>query len=756
MCLLYKTGKEQIALQVKTSTLNSSVNDDIYRLLIAQVEEYAIFMVDPNGYIISWNAGAEILFGFSDDEIIGKHISVFYIDAQIRTGEALNNLNNTLKNASTNVQGLRVKKDGAIFWVDDVFNTIYDDECKLAGFAVITRDISEQKQAQEQHEEKSALLEKRIKDNNQKIFSSEIRFRQLVESSYEGITLFNHNLDVIFRSLSAQHIDGWSDRDIACHELKDLIHPADIDMVTTLFAEVREKAGVPVKTIYRLKHKEGYYISLECIFTNWLNDININAIVCNFRDISERMRAEEEIRKKTEQVDNILESITDGFIALDNNFCYTYANRSIGKMLGVDPQSLMGQYVFDLYPEALGSPTHAAFKEALEQQHYVYREDYLETLGLWYESHIYPSASGLSIFIGDISLRKHNEKLQAESRAILEESANTQAAILNALPPKIAVLNKKGKIIAVNESWKKLTLINNLGLPDYGIGYSYLALCDKAMGIDNADIEKIAKGLDEVINDGKPFYTLEYQWKAKDQPRWFQLMAAPFRDSKHGGVVVQHINITDRKLAEESLQQSEANLRSIFENTDVSIVLFDTDLKIASFNTNAKNLAVVNYGKKLKKGNSAFSYFPKSRKSFINAVAERVRNKEIVNYETTYQPKHKDLEWYDVSWMGVVNNMKQTIGYILTLKDITAKKRADIERENITSDLVKRNADLEQFAYIISHNLRAPVANIIGLAALLENMEVKESDGREVLKALSSSIHKLDSIVHDLNNICKK
>ena len=742
--------------QVKTATLDSNINDNLYRLLIARVEEYAIFSIDPNGYIMTWNTGAQRIFGYADSEITGKHISVLYIDADIRSGEALINLNKTLKKSSHEVQGLRVRKDGVIFWADDVFNIIYDDDGRLSGFAVITRDISLQKQNEELHEEKNALLEKRIKDNNQKIFSSEIRFRQLVESSYEGITLFNHNLDVIFRSLSAQHIDGWSDKDIACNDLKDLIHPEDIDAVTALFTEVREKAGVPVKTIYRVKHKQGHYISLECIFTNWLNDVNINAIVCNFRDISEQLKAEEEIRNKTEQVEDILESITDGFIALDSNFCYTFANKSICKTLGVDPQWLIGQCVFDLYPEALSSPTHAAFKEALTEQHYVCREDYLASLDLWYESHIYPSANGLSVFIRDVSLRKRNEELQAESHAILEEAASTQAAILNALPPNIAVLNKKGKIIAVNESWRKLTLINNLGLPDYGIGYSYLALCDKAMGIDSADIDKIAKGLDEVINDGKSLYTLEYQWIVKGQTKWFQLMAAPLRDSKHQGAVVQHINITDRKIAEESLQQSEANLRSIFENTDFSIVLFDTDLRIVSFNTNAKNLSVVNYGKKLKKGNSAFHYFPKSRKPFINSVAERVRNKEIVSYETTYQPKNSALEWYDVSWMGVVTDTGNTIGYILTLKDITGKKQADIEREKITADLVKRNADLEQFAYIISHNLRLPVANIIGLTDLLNNMDIKDKDDKEVLKALSASISNLDSIVHDLNNVCKK
>jgi PAS domain S-box-containing protein len=729
------------------------MDNNLFRLLIDQVGNYAIFMTDPNGYVMSWNIGADHITGYKDHEIIGKHISVFYIDADIKTGEALGNLNKTLKKGSHETQGLRIRKDGVVFWANDVFNTVYDDEGKLAGFAIITRDISEQKQSEELNEGKNARLEKRIIDDTRKIFSNEMRFRQLVENSHDGITLLNHNLDVVFRSLSAQHIDGWSDKDIACHKLNDLIHPGDIDMLGEVLTVVREKPGIPVKIIFRQRHKQGHYISLECVFNNWLNNANINAIVCNFRDISERIRAEEEIRKKTEQIEDILESITDGFIILDNDMCYTYANKSAGDMLGVPAQSLIGKGVFTLFPDTIGSLTYHAFKEALEQQHYVCNEDYYAPLNLWQENHIYPSPSGLSVFIRDISLRKRNEELQAESRAILEEASTMEAAILNALPPNIAVLNKKGKIITVNDSWRKLTLINNLGLPDYGIGYNYLALCDKAMGIDNANINKIANGINEVITGNQSLYTLEYPWNVNGEKRWYQLMVAPLLDSKHKGAVVQHINITDRKLAEESLQQSEANMRSIFENTDFSIVLFDIKLKIVSFNTNAKNLAVINYGKKLKKGSSAFNYFPKSRKPFIKMVEKKVKKKEIINYETTYQPKNGKIEWYDANWMGVVNQANDTIGYILTLKDITAKKLADIEREKITADLVKRNADLEQFTYIISHNLRAPVINIIGLSRLLHEAGLQTDEDKEVLDALSRSANNLDSVILDLNQI---
>lgn len=733
------------------SAVDKHIDEELFRLLIANVKDYAIFMVDPNGYVMSWNQGACNIKGYTESEIKGRHISVFYTQADIAAGEPSNNLASALKKGSHESEGWRVRKDGSLFWANVVLTTVYDDSGHLLGVAKVTCDITERKRNEDRQQAVNARLAKQLKDNTKKIIANEQRFRQLIEHSYDGITLFNHNYEPFYRSLSAEHITGWTDWEIANMDKDVLIHPQDKDEVSAVFAEASKKAGVPVKTLFRCLHKDGHYMWLDCVCTNWFAEEHISAIVCNYRDVSESIKSSEEIKRKTAQVENILESITDGFIALDNNFCYTYANKKIGEMLGCDAQVLIGHYVWSEFPEAIGSDTYKAFNTAFEKQQYICHEDYYAPLNLWQENHIYPSPQGLSVFIKDITERKHNEELQQKHHEILQEASATQAAILNALPPNIALLNEQGKIIAVNESWKKFVLLNNLGLPNYGVGYNYLAYCEKAMGIKN-DGNKVAKGIKAVINGRKNSYTLEYPFDLPNEKRWYQLVAAPLQDNKHKGAVVLHINITDRKLAEASLVQSEANLRSVFENPELAIVLFDADLKIISFNTNARELSIRNYGKKLKRGRSAFNYFPLSRKSFITRIADSINAGETYNYEATF-----DLtgitEWYDVNWTGVINPQNKNIGFILTLKNITEKKLADIEREKMTADLVKRNADLEQFTYIISHNLRAPVANIMGLSGLLDNLNVESEEDRHVLKSLSASVHKLDSVILDLNHM---
>jgi signal transduction histidine kinase len=115
--------------------------------------------------------------------------------------------------------------------------------------------------------------------------------------------------------------------------------------------------------------------------------------------------------------------------------------------------------------------------------------------------------------------------------------------------------------------------------------------------------------------------------------------------------------------------------------------------------------------------------------------------------------KDGSTEWFDVKWIGVVGEKGDNVGVVLTFKNITAKKQYEKERSKITADLVQRNKDLEEYAYIVSHNLRAPVANIMGLSNILSAAEPDIDDIKGPLHALSVSANNLDKVVIDLNQI---
>src|ERR1700730_2428661 len=138
---------EQRAVE-RTAQLGSS--DRSFRLLVENVTDYAIYMLDPAGFVANWNAGAQRIKGYAADEIIGQHYSRFYTehDRQKRVpNHALETARRTGKYES---EGLRVRKDNTIFWASVVIDAIYDDGGRLVGFAKITRALTERRAAEEQ------------------------------------------------------------------------------------------------------------------------------------------------------------------------------------------------------------------------------------------------------------------------------------------------------------------------------------------------------------------------------------------------------------------------------------------------------------------------------------------------------------------------------------------------------------------------------------------------------------------------------
>ena len=119
-----------------------------FRLLVSAVIDYAIYMLDPNGIVVSWNAGAEKIKGYSADEIIGTHFSKFYTDEDRAAGKPARALYTSTNEGRFEGEGRRLRKDGSQFWASVVIDPIRDENGQLVGFAKITRDITERREAQ--------------------------------------------------------------------------------------------------------------------------------------------------------------------------------------------------------------------------------------------------------------------------------------------------------------------------------------------------------------------------------------------------------------------------------------------------------------------------------------------------------------------------------------------------------------------------------------------------------------------------------
>jgi PAS domain S-box-containing protein len=158
-------------------------SEERFRLLVDVVEDYAIFMLDPQGNIASWNRGAERIKGYRADEIIGRHFSTFYRPEDVQSGHPQDELAVARSEGRYQEEGWRVRKDGSLFWADVTITAIRDDLGTLRGFAKVTRDLTQRRAAEQQQlqlfREQAARAEaekaNQIKDEFMAVLSHELR-----------------------------------------------------------------------------------------------------------------------------------------------------------------------------------------------------------------------------------------------------------------------------------------------------------------------------------------------------------------------------------------------------------------------------------------------------------------------------------------------------------------------------------------------------------------------------------------------------
>lgn len=161
--------------QVLEKELALRENEAPFRLLVEAVQDYAIFILNPEGYISTWNIGAERIKGYKAEEIMGRHFSCFYPEEDVRNGKPQQELVVAAREGRFEDEGWRLRKDGSRFWANVIITAIKDDSAKLLGFAKITRDVTERMQTQKALEQE--IVERR--DAERRFQDSEKSLRQL-------------------------------------------------------------------------------------------------------------------------------------------------------------------------------------------------------------------------------------------------------------------------------------------------------------------------------------------------------------------------------------------------------------------------------------------------------------------------------------------------------------------------------------------------------------------------------------------------
>src|SRR5579859_7119839 len=134
---------------------NRAASEEMFRLLVQSVQDYAIYILSPEGRVTSWNIGAQRLKGYTAEEILGQPYSRFFTPEDLANDVPAQLLRRAVELGRESVVGWRVRKDGTRFWADAVITALRDEQGRLRGFAKVTRDLTEQRRAEEAHAQAS-------------------------------------------------------------------------------------------------------------------------------------------------------------------------------------------------------------------------------------------------------------------------------------------------------------------------------------------------------------------------------------------------------------------------------------------------------------------------------------------------------------------------------------------------------------------------------------------------------------------------
>lgn len=260
----------------KQAELEKRQSEEHYRLMVDSVKDYSIFMLDPNGFIVTWNEGGKKISGYHPYEIIGKHFSVFYTADDKEDHKPQRELEIALATGKYEEDGWRVRKNGSVFWANVVITPLYNPYNEFLGFSKVTRDLSERKQEEEllrQSEERYRLLVGQVKDY--------------------GIFMLDEKGRIISWNEGAKKIKGYEAQEII-GKYFSIFYPEEdkLNERPSMELRVARKEGKYEEEGWRIR-KDGSLFWANVVITAIFNDHGVFLGYAKVtRDLTERKEAE--------------------------------------------------------------------------------------------------------------------------------------------------------------------------------------------------------------------------------------------------------------------------------------------------------------------------------------------------------------------------------------------------------------------------------------------------------------------------------
>ncbi|MBW4579985.1 MAG: PAS domain S-box protein [Tildeniella nuda ZEHNDER 1965/U140] len=516
---------------------------------------------------------------------------------------------------------------------------------------------------------------------------SEQRFRSLIENATDIIVVLDRKGTFRYCSPSAAKLLGYTIQDVVGYSTAEFVHPDDIPIIVTVLEQAIEQPKVSQPAIeYRVRNRDGSWLFFEAVATCLLDVPAINGVVINCHDITERKRAEEALLIANRQTVTLLESITEAFMSLDKQWRLTYVNQQAAQLCQRSREALLGQCLWDVFPDIVGSVFDREYHRAMEHQVPVTFEEFHPSLNAWFDVRLSPCADGMSVFFLDVTERK---QAQAE---LLEMST----ALGNAVEG-IARLDINGHYIALNRAYAA------------ALGYQQEEMIGMSwqQTVHPNDIAVVVTAYQQMMIEGKA--EVESMSVRKDGSTFYseKVMVAAY--DWHDRLIGFHCftkDITERKQAEAALLESQERLKLTLETTQMGIWDYEPHRNTVKWSDSCEQLYGFAPGT-FDGTNEAFleCIHPDDRAAVLQHTIQQTQ--QATNYSKEFRIIQPDgsIRWISERSHTFHDEMGQPTRTLGISMDTTDRKRFEealsqqAERERLMSAIAQRirtSLDLEE------------------------------------------------------------
>ncbi len=376
--------------------------------LVDAVEEYAIFRLDRQGRIASWNQGARRIKGYEEDEILGEHVSTFYTDEDRLEGIPERNLKRAEGQGSVEDEGWRVRKDGTRFWANVTITRLEDEHGNHEGFLKVTRDMTDRRER-----EKSLKRERDI-------------VQQILDTSPVGLMVVDPDGSAVQANDRMAEILGLDPHEMTSYTLGEkTVYDEEGDPLQAHQRPAQRaiETGEPAsRTNLRVQANPDQERWLTVNAAPVLDENgNVAHAVVAATDITQlKVQAQRLERQRDDllrELDEMFDRVDDAFYAIDRDWRFTYVNEELANLANGPRSELVGANIWDTFPELADTEFAELDRHAMRTGERVEYELFYEPADAWLEVSVYPSETGQSVYLKDITDRKRTRD-RLEQRAI--------------------------------------------------------------------------------------------------------------------------------------------------------------------------------------------------------------------------------------------------------------------------------------------------------------------------------------------------